>query len=106
MGENGTILKTSNGGSPIGYIEENASPNSTFTIYPNPASNNITITDYRKLPEESIISIFNVTGDQVMYAKFKHLTSIEMDVSMLTRGIYLVKIKTKEGIESKKLVIQ
>jgi len=31
---------------------------------------------------------------------------MEMDVSALTKGIYLIKIQTGKGIESKKLVIQ
>jgi hypothetical protein len=31
---------------------------------------------------------------------------IEMDVSTLAKGIYLLKIQTNKGIETKKLVVQ
>jgi LEA14-like dessication related protein len=45
-------------------------------------------------------------GEQVMQRKFQNPTPVEMDVSMLAKGIYLVKIQTGAGIESKKLVIE
>jgi hypothetical protein len=38
--------------------------------------------------------------------KFQSQNLIEMDVSTLTIGFYLVKIQNKKGIETKKLVIQ
>jgi hypothetical protein len=104
VGEGGTILKTSNGG--VVSIEESISPHTTFSIYPNPANNKITIVNNRKLPEETIISIFNITGEQIIHDKFQNQNRIEINVNTLIKGIYLVKIQTKAGIESKKLVIQ
>ena len=104
VGDCGTIVKTTNGG--IGSVEEPGFPESTFTIYPNPANNKITIVNNAKIPEETIISIFNIQGVQILQDKFRNKQQMEMDVSALTKGIYLVKIETTVGIESKKLVMQ
>jgi len=43
---------------------------------------------------------------QILQDKFRNKQQMEMDVSALTKGIYLVKIETTVGIESKKLVMQ
>ena len=105
VGNHGTILKTTNGGG-IVSIQDPVLAESSFTIYPNPATNKITISTNRKLPGETTISIINISGQQLMQARFQNQTKFEMDVSTLSKGIYLVKIQTNTGIETKKLVIQ
>jgi hypothetical protein len=77
-----------------------------FCLYPNPSFNKITIANTTKLPGETMISVFNMKGEQIIQGKFQNQTPIDMDVSTLAKGIYLVKIQTKAGVESKKLVIQ
>ena len=53
-----------------------------------------------------MISIFNMDGEQVMQDVNITQNHLELDVSTLVKGIYLVKIRTKLGIETKKIVIQ
>ena len=74
-------------------------------VFPNPADKSITIASNCRLPVETIISVFNMKGEQVIQGKFHNQNPVEMDVSMLAKGIYLVNIQTRDGIESKKLVI-
>jgi hypothetical protein len=104
VGSYGTILKTTNGGTT--FITETKLPESTFSIFPNPATTNITISTNGNLAGETIVSVFNVNGELVKYNSAKNQNLIDMNVAMLTRGIYLVKIQTGKGVESKKLVIQ
>jgi len=104
VGTGGTILKTTTGG--IVSIGENLSNSSTFTIYPNPCSSKITITSNKDIAGETIISVFNIPGQQMIQSEFPDQNRIEMDVSALIKGIYLVKIQTGAGIEVKKLIIQ
>jgi hypothetical protein len=77
-----------------------------FSVYPNPASNKITITRDRDLPGETMIAIFNMKGEQVLNDCFQNQNPVEMDVSTLESGIYLLKILTRKGNEVKKLVVQ
>jgi hypothetical protein len=87
-------------------VDKLVSSNNRFTIYPNPATNKITISTSRVLPGETIISITSISGQQLQRARFHNQNKFEMDVSTLSKGIYLVKIQTNTGIETKKLVIQ
>ncbi len=42
-------------------------------------------------------------GEQIIRSQFHNNTSIELNVSMLTKGVYLVKIQTGAGLENKKI---
>ncbi len=53
-----------------------------------------------------MVSIFNIKRQQILNERSQNQNQLEMEVGMLAKGIYVVKIQTKEGIESKKLVIQ
>lgn len=77
-----------------------------FNTYPNPATNKITISTSSILPGEIVISIVGLNGQQIKRDSFQNQKLFEMDVSTLPKGIYLIKIQTKNGIETKKLVIQ
>jgi photosystem II stability/assembly factor-like uncharacterized protein len=105
VGWGGTILKTSDGGTDF-IKEPPRSKEMVFTIYPNPANNRITISFKSKFTEEINVSIFNITGEQIIQGSFYNQNHIQMDVSKYAKGIYLVKIRTKTGVESKKLVMQ
>ena len=103
-GDAGAILKTTDGG--VAGVEETVPSLKAFALYPNPANNRITINGCRKMLVETMISIFTITGKLVFQDTVKNQNQVELNVSTLTKGIYLVKIQTKDGIEVKKLVIE
>jgi len=105
LGDYGTIFKTTNGGG-FPAVVENVSLESTFTVYPNPATNKISIENHSNLQGETNICIFNMNGALLQQEKFQSQNLIEMDVSTIAKGIYLIKIQTKAGVETKKLVVQ
>jgi len=72
----------------------------SFTIYPNPASNLI----YFKGSKIKIqnFKIFNINGQQVLQSAFNPATGI--DVSHLAKGIYFIKVDTKDGSLMKKFI--
>ena len=59
-----------------------------------------------KLTGTTMVNILSLKGELVTQAKFQNYDRIELDVSALVKGLYLLKILTKEGIEVKKLVIR
>ena len=85
---------------------ESISSDNTCAIYPNPATNKISIATNNNLQGEITICIFNMNGALLQQDKFQNQNLIELDVSTLAKGFYLVKIQTKKGIETKKLVVQ
>ncbi|MGZ3863812.1 MAG: T9SS type A sorting domain-containing protein [Bacteroidia bacterium] len=69
---------------------------STIIIYPNPTSDKI----YTSI-KNGEISLFDVLGNEVLTTKEK-----EMDVSEFEAGAYFVKVRTKNGISTQKVIIQ
>ena len=79
---------------------------SEIEMFPNPATDQIIVAINYELNEESFVRIFDINGQQVIHHNFQNQKLIEIDVSALPEGIYLVKIQTKEGMEVKKVLIQ
>ena len=70
-------------------------------MYPNPASDKITIEGITKAE----IELFNLQG-QVIKAISVSGNKTSMDISNITNGVYSIKIKTDRGIVVKKLLKQ
>ena len=74
---------------------------STINIYPNPATNEIKISNLS--PEENQISIYNLLGERV--ANFLKVgNSININISDLPSGIYMLTVSNNKKISCKKFV--
>jgi len=104
VGNLGTIIKTTNGG--VVFNEEHYSIESSFNVYPNPANKKIIIKKKNQSTDEMTLTLFNIAGEPVIFKKFNGQNTVELDVSALTKGIYLLKTETEDGVESKKIVLQ
>ncbi|HLP13353.1 MAG TPA: M4 family metallopeptidase [Flavobacteriales bacterium] len=76
-----------------------------FSIFPNPASNNITITINNAQTSTVSIAITNGIGQQVWSAKEAPAKNMNVNVENLSRGVYFVKVNAGDKILTKKLVI-
>ncbi|MDN3596198.1 T9SS type A sorting domain-containing protein [Zunongwangia endophytica] len=73
-----------------------------LSMYPNPVSGDkVYITSTKNLDKE--IEIYNVLGKAIKKTK---LIGKELDISSLDAGIYIVKIKEKNEIATRKLIIK
>jgi len=83
-------------------LSTNNFTNSDFKIYPNPVNGDFI---YFSKTKEADIIIFNVLGKSILK---KHISSTtnKMDVSKLSKGIYLIKVVSDGGSITKKLVKQ
>ena len=73
-----------------------------LNFYPNPVSNGkIYITSKTALEKE--ILIFDVLGKKVLQAV---ITSKELNVSTLSPGVYIIKIKEGEATATRKLIVK
>ncbi len=80
-------------------IPEQTSLSELIQVYPNPASNNITI----EAPQKSIIDILNIQGQLVksLVAAGDYTT---LNISSFSSGVYLMQVKTENGIVIKKFM--
>jgi Secretion system C-terminal sorting domain/SprB repeat len=71
----------------------------TLKIYPNPASDNIVVEGNFETNESLVLSLFDITGKQIATQKNAPNTTIftSIDLSALTRGIYLLEVTSASG---------
>lgn len=93
---NKKIIKTSTAG-----IKENMYI-SEVNIYPNPVTNVLTITNGQNQFENSEIEIINSSGQTVLKSPFSN----QLNVSEISTGTYILKIKTTIQIYYSKFVKQ
>ncbi len=89
---------------------KNQSKNSdAFTVFPNPANNDLTVSYNLNNSSKTEIRIYDVTGKLVLLNKTEELSvgynTAKIDVSDLNSGVYMVELKTKEGSSMKKFII-
>jgi len=78
--------------------------NNNFSIYPNPSNDNIIIENISfKNGIDEIISIYNVQGQMVLKQTLSQ-TKTEVDISKISKGLYILKIESKEGTAVKRLI--
>jgi len=73
----------------------------SFTIYPNPTRDMVTVS----APSESLkeVRIADLTGRTVMYQSFR--SEIKLDLESLPEGLYLVMVESGENRQVRRLVI-
>jgi hypothetical protein len=80
-------------------IKEISNEDDLISIYPNPATSNITI----QTPINSTVKILNLEG-QIIKTFSAVAGNTYNDVSAIPSGIYFVEIKSEKGVKVKKLI--
>ncbi len=103
-GDSGRIIKTINAGG-VGVSELSDARNS-FAIYPNPSNGRFTLS----LPTNAVtldrIEIYDILGNVLWSVERPTDNQLNIDLSGVQGGIYLVKIENKFGVIINKLIIQ
>ena len=86
-------------GTGVGITENSSKP---VTVFPNPAKEKITVKADTKISE---ILIYNLNG-QLLVHNYSDKKLVSLDVSSLSKGVYLITLKTEKENVNKKLVIQ
>ena len=73
-----------------------------ITIAPNPANEQVTIS--LNTNEETVVSVFNLLGQEFLNTSFKKTISI--DVRNYPEGGYVVRMENASGVATRKLVIR
>ena len=75
---------------------------SNFSIYPNPATNSINISTNETI---DLITIFDIKGSLV-FSKSYEQNNTSIDVSNFSKGVYTVKVLSKENSSVQQLIIE
>jgi len=75
------------------------SNNSLLYTYPNPVTNYFTI----KTVQKSVIDILNISG-QIIKSIYSNSNETKVDLTDISSGVYIVRVKTDKGFEIKKFI--
>jgi uncharacterized repeat protein (TIGR01451 family) len=80
---------------------------SNFVLYPNPTNSNINVSLLNSSEAINSIEIHNLLGKKIKEVLNSSSNDVNIDVSDLSKGIYLVQITTQSDLKiTKKLIIQ
>ncbi len=85
----------------IGTLPEQNS----FLLFPNPAQNMLTLHLYSTL-ENGTLSIFNLLGEECYRKKIHRDSELNVNISRLIPGIYVVRLQNGINSVSKKLIVE
>jgi hypothetical protein len=80
-----------------------------FNAYPNPVDNTLNLNFNAKKSQKVDISLLNLTGS-IIYSKSLDVNegyqSATLDVTNLTGGVYILQLKSDNGVMTRKVVVQ
>ncbi|MFV0501473.1 MAG: DUF4465 domain-containing protein [Bacteroidales bacterium] len=77
----------------------------SFNVYPNPAKNYINIST-KHIEDKYSIILYNIQGKEILRKEFNSVNDNIVDISNLSKGVYLVQIISNNRLSMKKLIIE
>ncbi|MGD0709880.1 MAG: T9SS type A sorting domain-containing protein [Bacteroidales bacterium] len=87
----------------ITSVPEHNAKNISFSVYPNPASNNIVINAGGNT--DAVLNTYDETGKLIRTVTLKQDVQ-KINIEDLSSGTYMMEMKSKEGTADQKLIIQ
>lgn len=76
------------------------SKSTALTFYPNPAKNILTVENAKEVTD---ITVYDLSGKKVLNTK-PDSKNVKLDVSKLAKGTYMMRIATKDGAKTVKVI--
>jgi hypothetical protein len=73
-----------------------------FQMYPNPAKANVTIISFSE--NAQVVEVYSLEGQLLLNETFSK--KMNLDVSILTKGIYIVQVRSENKVNQQKIVIE
>jgi hypothetical protein len=88
---------------PLLAVQDNAIIANEFAVFPNPAENVINVTNSNNIAI-SAITMTDLNGRVVKQQNFENVSDIQLSVSDLASGMYMMTIKSAQGEIVKKIM--
>ncbi|HLW41855.1 MAG TPA: T9SS type A sorting domain-containing protein [Flavobacterium sp.] len=76
---------------------------SKFNVFPNPVTDMVTITNSESIGIEQV-EIFDISGKTIKSLSFNNENEVQLNLGDFASGMYLLHIKTNQGVAVKKVV--
>ena len=74
-----------------------------FSLFPNPATNVVNITNAENMQVNQVI-VYDIAGKEIKNQTFTNENQVQLNVENLASGTYMLHIQTNEGTAVKKLI--
>lgn len=85
------------------YLKINEFLTSKFNVFPNPATDIVTITNNENIGVQQI-EVYDINGKNVKSQNYIHENEVQLNISDLAAGTYMLHVKTNQGTAIKKVV--
>lgn len=91
----------------ITSIKKNDRPLTKFSIYPNPAAEQIKV-DVSKFQDNTtvLVSITDISGKLHLQRNYSTISMFDLNIEHLTSGIYLVSLQSDKKVGVQKLIVE
>ena len=96
------VIRASSASSPLG-IEDNMLLSSQLSVYPNPATNIINITNTNDILVNNI-EITDLNGRTVKSVNYNNVTETQVNISDLSSGVYMMKVSSEKWTTVKRIL--
>ncbi len=86
-------------------IKENAIDASLVSIFPNPATNNVSVEIAQAL-QSGNIEVYDVIGQMVYSSKINGFSRVNLNLANYAKGIYNIKVYNGKNFVTKKLIVE
>jgi len=85
-------------------LKDFANTQFSFGIYPNPTSKNLSITNTSIIKDDLRYAIYDISGKKLQAGNIKANEAKNIDVSLLSQGIYIINVSNGIMTYSNKFV--
>ena len=81
----------------------------SFDLYPNPTDGNVNLVLGDNLQGKTLVEVYNLLGERMMARNLHHLQegeTVNLDLSNLVSGLYVIKLSTENGSCTKKVSVK
>jgi hypothetical protein len=89
----------------LGITAVNKPENGNLKLYPNPASSILNL-DYRPSSESFIIEVYDVRGQLIIRMENNSAINQSINISDLSKGLYLLKVSDGKSVQSQRFIKQ
>jgi hypothetical protein len=86
-------------------VEPTLLPSQSLQVYPNPSNDRFTITATLITAQDAVIFISDLAGRRLRKASFNQTNSIELNITDLNPGMYIVTMQLEDGPSITKRII-